>query len=264
MRLKPSPSRQTKRPEQPVLWKPGSEPAFPLDWGGLHLFQDSFSSHWSIVRLTLVWVRRHVCLQETCVLHYSLATQMLKRTKKGSSPHHSVRLECVCQKNCRSKVLEEPRHCLYGLGGGLAISLTSYPNSKEESVPLQMVAQVHCWFLMSIPFIFLYYFSYFDQSCNQIHTKKNSLFCLSIWGYKYPVLGGCGGGNMSWLVTLCPQSEAEGWMLVLKPFLSVPTHSVQDPCPWEDVIHVQEGCPSPVTLPWKPIILNSPFAGFQT
>lgn len=128
------------------------------------------------MRLTLVWVRRHVCLQETCVLHYSLATQMLKRTKKGSSPHHSVRLECVCQKNCRSKVLEEPRHCLYGLGGGLAISLTSYPNSKEESVPLQMVAQVHCWFLMSIPFIFLYYFSYFDQSCNQIHTKNPAYF----------------------------------------------------------------------------------------
>lgn len=127
------------------------------------------------MRLTLVWVRRNVCLQETCVLHYSLATQMLKRTKKGSSPHHSVRLECVCQKNCRSKTLEEPRHCPYGRGAGLAISLTSYPSSKEESVPLQMVAHVHCCFLMSIPFIFLYYFSYFDQSCNQI-PNRNSLF----------------------------------------------------------------------------------------
>lgn len=68
-------------------------------------------------------------------------------------------------------------------GGGLAISLISYSNSKGERVLLQMVAQVHCSFLMSIPSIFLYYFSYFDQGCNKIPNKKSlkwGVFCLSI------------------------------------------------------------------------------------
>lgn len=81
----------------PCCGWPGMRPLFHCT-GRVPCVSELVSLHWSIVRFTLVWGRRSVCLQETRVLHYSLAIQMLKRTKKGSLPHHSVSLECVCQK----------------------------------------------------------------------------------------------------------------------------------------------------------------------
>lgn len=199
-----------------MLWKPGSEPAFPLDW------EDSICFRTPSPHTGASWGSPLFGSEEMSVCRKHVWQPRCWKGPGKVACHITQWDWSVCaRKTAEAKTLEEPRHCPYHRGGGLAVSPISFPSSKEESVPLQMVAQVHSFFLMSIPFIFLYYFSYFDQEYNKI-PNKNSLkwgvFCLSIWGYKYTMWGGRGCGNMTWLVTLCAQSEGRGTNASAQPF----------------------------------------------
>lgn len=116
--------------------RPVSGNEFPLDLK-VPFASESLSPYVGALRSSDCLGQKRGLCAETRVLHYSLATQMLKRTKKGCWPHHSVRCECGVygSKTAGETETGGARALSLPRGRGPGIFLT-YPTCKEESVSI--------------------------------------------------------------------------------------------------------------------------------
>lgn len=175
VRLKPTPSsRGTKTPEHPVFWK-------AWEWGLIStgLGRIPFVSGITSPYIGALWGSDLFGAEEMSVCKKHMCYITVWQPRCWTGPRKVARHITQWDGSVYARKTAGEAEA----GGAKALSLfraVGWPFPwllililKKRTSPLQMMAQVHCSFLVSISFIFLYYFSYFDQSSNKISNKSS-------------------------------------------------------------------------------------------